>query len=114
MWSRPVILALRRQRQEAHEFKTSLKYRIRSCLKKKRPSVMVTTCNPSYSGGRDQECQAQLQQKSRQVLISTKIGGHSVTCACHLSHTGSSIINRMAVQAGPRKNTRPYLKNSQN
>jgi hypothetical protein len=35
-WYIPVIPALGRLRQEYHEFETSLGYRVRSCLKKRK------------------------------------------------------------------------------
>jgi ribosomal protein L44E len=51
------LAALRRQRQEEHEFTASLGYIVRSCLKKKSvgQALVAHACDPSYSGDRDQE-----------------------------------------------------------
>jgi tRNA A22 N-methylase len=56
-WYMPVIPALRRQRQEEPQLKISLGYIVRPCLKKNKISQVLVahTCNPSYTGGRDQE-----------------------------------------------------------
>jgi hypothetical protein len=60
-----VIPAFRRLRQKACKFKASLGYIVRPCLKISKQTnkqktmfnwaLVAHTCNPSYSGGRDQE-----------------------------------------------------------
>lgn len=47
-------LALRRQRQDYHEFKTSLSYTMKPCLKniKRKPSIVVHAFSPSTGGVR--------------------------------------------------------------
>jgi hypothetical protein len=51
-WYMPVTPALRRQRQEDMEFRVSLWYEVRLCLKKPRPYQVpvVHSCNPGYLG----------------------------------------------------------------
>jgi hypothetical protein len=44
-----VIPALRRLRQENHEFGASLGYIVKACLRTQRPGMGVQVCNPSYS-----------------------------------------------------------------
>jgi hypothetical protein len=73
-----VIPALGRLRQEEHRFKASLDYTVRFCLKKILSNLsrapVPHTCNPSYSGGRDQEDQGlkPAQANSSQDSISKK------------------------------------------
>jgi hypothetical protein len=56
-WYISVIPTLKRLRQEDLEFKVSLGYVARSCLKKTKTSqaLVAHSYNPSYSGDRDQE-----------------------------------------------------------
>jgi hypothetical protein len=75
-----VIPALRRLRQGDHDLKASLGSRQRLCLKKNfffklRLEVVAHACNPSYSGGRDQEDHSSksAQASSSQDPISKKI-----------------------------------------
>jgi hypothetical protein len=65
-------------RQEDYEFKTSLGSIERPCLKQNKITswVLVThACNPSYSGGRDQEDRGSdppsisRKKKSQKVLV---------------------------------------------
>jgi hypothetical protein len=67
----PVIPAFRRQRQEDQEFKASLSYIVRSCLKNKRACQVPVAhaCNPSYSGGRHQEAHG--SKPARQIVHKT-------------------------------------------
>jgi hypothetical protein len=53
----PLTSALGMLRAEDHEFKATLGYVASPCLKKGKPSWAPVThaCNPSYSGGSDQE-----------------------------------------------------------
>jgi hypothetical protein len=65
----PLVTALRKLREEDLKFKASVGYIVRPFLsqkkkkkekerKKEKSSVLVVhACNPSYSGGRDQEDQ---------------------------------------------------------
>jgi hypothetical protein len=53
----PVIIALRRLRQQDQKYKVSLGYISRPHFKTNKMSLdtLADACNPSYSGGRGQE-----------------------------------------------------------
>jgi hypothetical protein len=61
---------------------------------------MSYTCNPSYSGGRDQEDHSSKPANNLRNPISTNEKlGTVAACACHPNYPGS-VNRRVTVQAG--------------
>jgi hypothetical protein len=73
-------------------------------------NIVAHTCNPSYSGGKDQEDQGSRPAwaKSKIPYQQKKLG--MVACASYPSYVGS--ISRIVAQTCPGKNVRPHLKNN--
>jgi hypothetical protein len=73
--------------------------------------TLAHTCNPSYSGGRDQEDRSSNSLQAKKLVrpqLHKKLG--MMVCTCDPSYTGG-ITRRTVVQASLEENVKHYLKN---
>jgi hypothetical protein len=69
--------------------------------------MVVHTCNPSYSGGRDWEDGSLRPSEAKSVRPPSQPTKVSDVCFVSQLHRN---ITKIAVQTGPGKNARPYSK----